>query len=415
MPTDRIHVWLDDVHVADIEKRAWNDLRCRYTEDALESWPLNSPLLSCSLPLGTRPLRASPYLKGLLPEGQALATLAARANLTVNDTFELLERYGRDIAGALVIARETPTRARWGAEPYDEDSLADEVGSLEDHPLGTHDDSELSLAGIQNKLLLVRREDGGWARPLHGLPSTHILKAEDRRFPQLARREADCLTLGRMVGLTSIEPIVTTIGEIPCLIVDRFDRVVADGSVRRVHQEDLCQAVGLDPSLRGGRAKYQRSQGGGPGLADAAALLDRYARHPRAALRQLVRATVFTVVVGNADAHGKNLAFLHVAANAVELAPLYDVVPTLLWPQLTRELAMSINDKFSIDAITLADVVSEGIGWALARSDADDAARTCLDELAAAASTADIADDLRALVIRRVANLQSGVEVGAAL
>ena len=112
---DRLQVWLDGLHVADIERRGRNDtrLRLRYTESALERWPRNTPLVSCSLPLGDRPADVFPFATGLLPEGDALAALAARARISVADTFGLLDRYGRDVAGALVIGADAPDESRF--------------------------------------------------------------------------------------------------------------------------------------------------------------------------------------------------------------------------------------------------------------------------------------------------------------
>ncbi|HEX5983259.1 MAG TPA: HipA N-terminal domain-containing protein, partial [Solirubrobacterales bacterium] len=220
-------VWLDGLRVARLE-RAGDGIRCRYTEEGLALGPLNSPLLSCSLPLDPRPLDALPFCAGLLPEGQALQTLAEQAGLPAGDAFGLLARYGRDVAGALVIVPgdEEPDPGQFGAEPYDAETLAGAVADLDDFPLGAHDDSELSLAGIQDKLLLVRLADGSWGRPTGGRPSTHILKRDDLRFPGLIEAEAHCLILARAAGLTATDVELTELASHPCLIVSRYDREV---------------------------------------------------------------------------------------------------------------------------------------------------------------------------------------------
>jgi serine/threonine-protein kinase HipA len=384
---DRLQVWFGEIHAADIERRRRSDIRFRlsHTEQALDCWPRYAPVLSCSLPLGDRPIDAGPFFSGVLPEGDALAALAAHAETSVIDTFGLLERYGRDIAGALVIASAAPDESRFALEPYDGESLAEEVGALDENPLGIHDDSELSLAGVQNKLLLVRKDDG-WARPLHGTPSTHILKAEDRRYPGLAQAEADCLALARAAGLTTVESEVLVFAGIPCLITERYDRhIAADGSVTRIHQEDLCQAVGVDGSANRGRAKYQRRRGGGPGLRDAARLLEIYAADAVTELAQLVSWVAFTVAIGNADAHAKNLSFLHDAPATIKLAPVYDTVPTMLWPNLTDEVSMSIDNRFSLGQLTLADIATEAESWPLNRNLAERAAIETIGQVRAAA------------------------------
>jgi serine/threonine-protein kinase HipA len=152
---ESLGVWLGGLRIAELNEGAGGSIRARYTDEALDRWPQNSPLISCSLPLGTRPQPALAFCKGLLPEGNALRTLADQAKLAASDTYGLLERYGRDVAGALVIAVEEPTERAFGVEEYDEPALQEAVEQLEDHPLGSHDDSELSLAGLQDKLLLV--------------------------------------------------------------------------------------------------------------------------------------------------------------------------------------------------------------------------------------------------------------------
>jgi serine/threonine-protein kinase HipA len=409
---DRLHVYLGGTHVADIERRRRSDARLhlRYTREALDSWPLNAPVISCSLPLSTRPIHANAFLRGLLPEGAALAAAAARAGTTTADTFDLLHRYGRDVAGALVIAEDTPDESRWAAESYDLVSLGDEVASLDDNPLGIHDDSELSLPGLQNKLLLVQTEEG-WARPLYGRPSTHILKAEDRRFPGLADAEAECLALARAVGLTPVEAHVETLANIPCLITERYDRRVDGGTIERIHQEDLCQAVGIDGAGNRGRAKYQRQGGGGPGWRQAAALLDAHAGDAPFELARLVRALVFTIAIGNADGHAKNLSLLHPTPTTVSLAPLYDTTPTLLWPSLTTESALCVNARYSLADLTVDDVVAEAASWPFDRTQTERVAIETL-ELTLAAAEARGSGEVSSLVVSRCRALLAGRPAG---
>jgi serine/threonine-protein kinase HipA len=362
-PASSLGVWLGDTRIAELDQPRRPRIRLRYTEEALGRWPQNSPVVSCSLPLSRGPGDAMPFFLGLLPEGQALATMAAQAELAVNDVFGLLARYGRDVAGALVIGTEGPEPRGGGVELYEGAALAKAVEDLEEHPLGTHEDSELSLAGLQDKLLLIRLPGGGWGRPVGGRPSTHILKREDSRFPGLIEGEAACLALARAISLTTVETETVELGGHSCLIVSRFDRVVgADGEVRRLHQEDLCQALGIDPSGARGRAKYEQRTVG-PSWKQAASLLDAYGADPGAELDRLVAVVTYTVAIGNADAHGKNLGFLHPDAETISLAPLYDTVPTALWPWLRRDAAMAIGGQVKLADVGIEDVVREAIRW----------------------------------------------------
>lgn len=337
------------------------ELRFTYAPEILDAHPLNRPLLSCSLLIDERPQPAGPYFEGLLPEGQHRADLAARADVAASDSFGLLARYGRDIAGAVTLhAPGTGADRTPEARPLSDQELEDEVAGLPERALGVHDDSELSLAGIQDKLLLVDLGNGEWARPIAGYPSTHILKLDDRRFPGVVAAEADAMALARAAGLTTVDATLTTYAGIPCLIVERFDRTrTPDGTIERVHQEDTCQALGVMPTH-----KYEvRHGGGGPELSQIAGLLDRYAADPTAQMDRLAATAAFTAIIGNADAHGKNVAFLHAEPGTIELTPLYDQVPTRLWPKLQSDAAMTIGGGVNLDSVTPARVGAEAKLW----------------------------------------------------
>jgi serine/threonine-protein kinase HipA len=408
-------VWLDETRVAELEQPRWPRIRLRYTEEALDSWPQNSPVISCSLPLARTPGDAFPFCLGLLPEGQALATMAAQAGLAANDVLGLLGRYGRDVAGALVIGAEDPGPRAGGVEPYEGNGLSEAVGDLEEHPLGAHEDSELSLAGLQDKLLLVRLPEGRWGRPLNGRPSTHILKREDSRFPGLIKAEAESLAIARSLSLTTIETETVELGGYSCLIVSRFDRVVdADGEVHRIHQEDICQALGLDPSGARGRAKYEQGTAG-PSLKQAAKLLDAYSADPRSELDRLVAVVAYTVAIGNADAHGKNLALLHSDPQTISLAPLYDTVPTALWSQLRSDAAMAIGGQVVLADVGIEDIVREAIRWSHPADRARRVATETLEEMAAKIEEGVVPADgqVGKLVAARTRSLLAGKGAGA--
>lgn len=396
-------VWLYGLHIAELTTTGPGDVTLAYSPEALEVWPGNTPLLSCSLPLGAKRQKAGVYFKGMLPEGQHLQALAAQAKVSTIDIFGLLARYGRDVAGAAVIATADPGERPGRVEMYDAGSLADEVANLEDHPLGVHEDSELSIAGLQNKLLLIADGDQ-WGRPVGGRPSTHILKVEDRRFPGLVTMEAACLRLARAVGLTTVEVTLETIAGLPCIIVSRFDRrIQADGTVVRVHQEDACQALGRDPEANRGKGKYEAA--GGPALAEIAGVLDRWAAEPVIELERLVAAVTFNVVIGNADAHGKNLGLMHTAPGVVSLAPLYDTVPTVMWPELPDRAATRINAEITLSAVTFDDIAAEATRWHLPEGRAREIAAETTKNLLDALDRQDVPERLGEFIRDRAHNL----------
>lgn len=395
-------VWLHGVRIGTLTSDGKPyDLSFRYSAEAFDTWPGNTPLLSCSLPLSARTLKPREYFRGLLPEGQHLARVAALAHVTVTDLHGLLARYGRDVAGAVTVLPEgqDPVSRTGGAVPYDDATLAGDVEGLEDTPLAIYDDSELALPGLQNKLLLIR--DGGhWFRPTGGRPSTHILKVEDRRFPRLVTLEAASMALARRVGLTSVDVEVITVAGIDCIVVERYDRCIdAHGHVQRIHQEDICQALGHNYEANRGSAKYEH--GGGPGLIKVASMLERYAADPVAEMQRLVRYVTFNTVLGNSDAHGKNISLIHHRSGTVELAPLYDTVPTVLFPTLKDRAAMYVNGKSMLSQVTLDDVVAEAAGWSLDPAVARSEVRSTAAAMATA--VADLPAELVATVQRRAA------------
>ena len=402
-----LRCWWNGLHVADFEQTAKNGarLRCRYTAEALNRFAGNAPLLSCSLPVGSKPMDATNFLHGLLPEGQALDALARRAKAATYDTYALLAAAGRDCAGALIITADAePPEARPGrVEPYDDSTFTAEVDELEDNPLGLHDDSELSIAGLQNKLLLVDLGDGWWGRPVHGYPSTHILKAEDLRHPGLVRAEAASLTLAHDVGLTAARPQVVTANGRDCIIIVRYDRNVIDGVVHRVHQEDACQALDIDADQFGRKGKYERN--GGPSLRQVADLLDRYADNRTHELHTLVRQLTYTTVVGNADWHGKNLSVLHDMEGRIRLAPLYDTVPTRFFPQIKAQGAVNVAGEFNVDRITVDQIAKEATTWGLPLSDARDIATSTVEALREAAPSRPLIADY---IVARAEHLLNG-------
>lgn len=406
MSVRRLEVWLDDEHAASIDaKRPW-DLRCRYTDTIINRLPTNSPFISCSLPVSRGKEIASWWASGLLPEGAHLQALATRAKVPTNYTADLLARYGRDIAGAFTITTgEPPEPRRWALEPYTPDELAADLRNSATEPgFAIRDDSELSLAGLQNKLLVVRTGPNQWARPLNGHPSTHIMKLDDPKRPGLTAAEHSCLMMAKAVGLTTVNAEMIDVDGLPILVVDRFDRTVnADGTVRRIHQEDACQALGINLGAGQGRGKYQTA--GGPSYANIAELLRAHSARSKDELAQLLRLAAFTSIIGNADGHGKNISFLiDTDTGTITLAPAYDTVPTALWPELRNTQAMSAAGNYSI-ASSFDDLVTEGMSWGLTRGEASDTVEQLANAVAHAAADLGDRKDLVDLVAGRATAL----------
>lgn len=393
-------VWLYGLRVARITIDRRNRLALQYTDEALRSHPLGSPLLTVAMPLSSQRYPhgvTRSLLDGLLPEGEARAVIANDLGIFRDDTFELIQALGRDCAGAMVIQPDAdpppapPSTLR--AEPLDEAGVEALVANLRSAPLGASGRVRVSLAGVQEKLLLTRRTDGRWGRPVDGTPSTHILKPEVATFPNSVANEAFCMRFAHHLGVPTASVETTAVGGRRLIVVERYDRLVAeDGSVQRIHQEDLCQATAVPPER-----KYQED--GGPSLRRVAEILQTVASPD--AVEGLLRAVTVNVLVANGDAHGKNFSLLHSQMGSVQLAPLYDVICTQVYGD--DRLAMYIDDVRRIDRVTINRLINEAASWGFARSRAEaivaDLLETAPQALQAAqAETPDVGDDVVATV-----------------
>jgi serine/threonine-protein kinase HipA len=125
---------------------------------------------------------------------------------------------------------------------------------------------------------------------------------------------------GSRAGLSAARSRFERFGAESALIVERYDRRHdGDGTLMRVHQEDLCQATGTYPG-----DKYESD--GGPRAVQIVDLLRAQStrRYRQGNVDAFVDALAFNVLIQAPDAHAKNYSIL-VADSAVQLAPLYDV------------------------------------------------------------------------------------------
>ncbi|HWI71648.1 MAG TPA: HipA domain-containing protein, partial [Baekduia sp.] len=199
-------------------------------------------------------------------------------------------------------------------------------------------------------------------------PSTHILKTPIERLDDTVANEALCPAIGRALGIDAVTATPRRVAGREFLLVERYDRRVEDGTVRRLHQEDFCQALGI-PAAR----KYQGQ--GGPSLADGFALLRRATAVPAQEVLKLLDQIALGLLVANHDAHGKNSSLLYLPGTAdAVLAPAYDVLSTFAYRRshnLSRKMAMSIGGEYRPDDLQprhLNRLLAEaGLGPAAAR------------------------------------------------
>jgi serine/threonine-protein kinase HipA len=371
--SDRLAIWLYETRVAIVERER-RRMRLWYTPEALEAFPDGVPLLSLPLPLTEERfpngvVRA--FLDGLLPEGDARRVIAEDLDIRADDTFGLASALGRDCAGALVIQPEDSDAPRapttLTAEPLSDDDLGRLVENLRSAPLGVNQRVRISLAGVQEKLLLTRMPDGAWGRPVDGTPSTHILKPEIQGYPHTVENEAFCMRVARHLGMTVADIETITVNGRRLIVVSRYDRAIDPaGAVERIHQEDFCQATGLLPLK-----KYEEDSG--PSLRKMAGILRTVDRN---SLETLLEATTLNVVIGNGDAHAKNFSLLHDRNGALRMAPLYDLLSTLMYGD--DRLAMYIDNVHRTNRVTFERLINEATTWGLSRRRVIEVVRTLL-------------------------------------
>ena len=249
---DELAVWLYASCVATVASDRRGP-RLTYTDEACRRYAPGTPLLSLSLPVRTERFPkgiARPFLDGLLPEGESRRIIARRVGVDVDDTHGLINALGRDCAGAIVIQpmeeSGPPPSTTTTAEPLSDEQLADLVRNLRSAPLGASGRVRISLAGVQDKLLLTRMPDGTWGRPVDGTPSTHILKPEIAAYPNTVENEAFCMRIAKHLGLQAASVETTEVAGRRLVVVERYDRMVRpDGTVERIHEDRMEHRGGL--------------------------------------------------------------------------------------------------------------------------------------------------------------------------
>ncbi|WP_224958384.1 type II toxin-antitoxin system HipA family toxin [Geomonas subterranea] len=298
--------------------------------------------LSCRLPLGDERFdhkATEAFFANLLPEGAIRRQIARQLGISAENTFSILEAIGGDCAGAVsVLPPEDHPGERGRYRVISPEDLARELDTLPAHPfLAGEEGVRLSLAGAQNKLPIFI-EEGTYHIPEGNLPSSHILKTAIEQLEDTVTNEAFCMNLARQVGLPAPEAKVVEIARKRVYLVERYDRHKGtDGGTARLHQEDFCQALGVPPEL-----KYEKE--GGPGFADCFALVGAWSVEPVLDSLNLLRWALFNFLIGNADAHAKNLSFLYLTGG-VRLAPFYDLLSTAVYPRVNNKFAMKMGGQ----------------------------------------------------------------------
>ncbi len=322
-----LNVFWDDELIGRLFKVGGQGMTFQYSEHYLA---LEQPQpISLSLPLQTEEFEVATsksWFANLLPEGEIRGHIARKLGVSERNEYAILAGIGGDCAGALrLLPESSPASTKDKLIPLPWDRLEAKIASTPRPSLLAlvlqEGELRLSLAGAQDKLP-VRFSNGELALPSGNTASTHLLKVSSGSFPDLVQNELFCLTLANKVGINAphaeMAPTRT-----PILLVERYDRRVhPEKGISRLHQEDFCQALGIPPER-----KYENE--GGPSLVQIFEVLARGSRSPLPDKRDLLKWVIFNFLIGNADAHAKNISLLYGEFGEISgprLAPFYDLV-----------------------------------------------------------------------------------------
>jgi serine/threonine-protein kinase HipA len=358
--TRELAVYIDQVQVGNLSENQgiWS---LAYTPD----WISNGFDLAPGLPRSqgtivdtgtTRPVQW--FFDNLLPEDAARDLLVASAKLPSADAWSLLERYGAESAGALTLlppgAQQQPASLR----PLTDAELQARIEALPRQALTALAPKHMSLAGAQQKLPVVLANDGRLFEPGGAGASTHILKPDSTSdyYTHSAVNEWFCARVAHEVGLP-VPAVFLRYVPATVYIIERFDRRITADAVDRLHVLDATQLLSLAAGMKYG-------ENGSHALRRVIDLCRAKAPTRLALLRWVV----FNLLIGNNDAHLKNLS-VFAGRDGYSLTPHYDLVSTTAWatPERTgaREhtwpsvpLSFPIGNAARFSEVTLADVIA---------------------------------------------------------
>lgn len=308
------------------------------------------------------------YFDNLLPEEGQRQLLAADARLEASDAFALLAYYGAESAGSLTLLPPGEALPKGELRALTDEALARRIAAMPRLPLTHEAHKRMSLAGAQHKLAVVLKA-GQLYEPVGAAPSTHILKPDhpEPAFAHSVVNEWFCMRLAARAGL-AVPDVSRHYVPQPIYLIERFDRQAQGDTWQRLHSIDACQMLGLDRNF-----KYQA------GSIERLAQLAQLTTAPAVARSRLFNWLLFNVLIGNTDAHLKNISFL-VGSRGQQLSPFYDLLSTAVyetrafdqdrWPQ-ANTLAWPILGESRLARIDREHLLDAAEALGLKRSPAN--------------------------------------------
>ncbi|MHA6731251.1 type II toxin-antitoxin system HipA family toxin [Devosia sp. A369] len=358
-PIDILDVYISGRRVGELHQLQSGKLSFSY-DDAWMNGRIAIPL-SLSMPTiaNTYDGKAiESFLWGLLPDNeQTLSRWAQRFQVSARNPFALLKNVGRDCAGAVQFLPHGDEISRdEGVELLTDEQIGERLKELRQNGAATRrigDPGQFSLAGAQAKTAFhFDKLTGRWGIPMGDTPTTHIFKPPMPHLNGHTENEHFCLQLARMMGMEAAHSQVLEFAGEKAIVVERYDRRTTDSRTIRIHQEDMCQALSVMPTL-----KYENQ--GGPGIVTISNKVLSASIDPIRDRQTFMEANIFNWVIGGTDAHAKNYSMLLGTKGEARLAPLYDIssiLPHLGEGEVQAEmrdlkLAMKVDKTYELNSI----------------------------------------------------------------
>ncbi|MDC1174877.1 type II toxin-antitoxin system HipA family toxin [Bacteriovoracaceae bacterium] len=321
--------------------------------------------LSLAMPLQTESFGNKvtlSFFENLLPEGEARDVLEKSQDFS--GTYELLKNFGQDCAGAIIISpsEESPFR-KMKEDSKVKIKMTEIFKAIEEkrsvaEVVANQGSGYLSIAGAQDKFVAIY-EKGEFYLPKNGQPTTHIIKVPiyHSGVKESVYNEYYCMRLAKLVGFNVPKCEVLDDANHPLFVIERYDREVGE-YVKRIHQQDFCQAQGFVSD-----EKYEAK--GGPSLKNNFNLIKSNVtiNQRSKALFDYLDWVCFNLLIGNNDSHSKNISLL-LSEGKIELAPFYDLLCTAIYPKLKRNFSFKIGDRDDVSRVGKKqfDMVDSNLG-----------------------------------------------------
>ena len=351
MLSNSLNVFLNDKHIGTLEKDDNGGVIFQYSNNA-------DRILSLSLPIQKAPFenkQCRGFFNGLLPESEhTRIAIGKKYGINPKNDFSILQAIGYDCAGAVSFfdSYDEQTPSKYLQETYEidytplsENELEKFIVELPQKPLATGvEDMRLSLAGAQDKTSVIV-VDGQIGIPKDNVPTSHILKPAINGFNETIENEFICIKTAEKLGIKVPDVKIGYANKTKYFLIQRYDREIIANKIKRIHQEDFCQASNIPSAY-----KYQAE--GGVDYKRCFEIL-RATSQPAVAINQFIQLMIFNYLIGNNDAHGKNFSILHYDNGEIKFAPAYDILCSQVYPELSNKMAMKIGGHYKHDEILL--------------------------------------------------------------